>query len=280
MGILRESAQQVKKLLGTESENISLERLVIGIFFTGVKLSNGAGGMCFTPIKEIPEAVCCPSSVGRAFNPFEVKGMKAVDVLSSLSSREPMKKSAAIAVLNALSASCWDRGLNGGYSIRRKVDALDAVRMEQGKSVALVGAIVPALRTLKRRGGNWWVIEQDVRTLKGEELDHYVAAERSEEILRQADVLIITGVTLVNGTLEAILRSAKPEAEIAVVGPSAGLLPGPLFERGVRVVGGVWVQKPDPLLDALAARRFGVSFLGHACGPNRHRKAAGDVIQP
>ena len=261
MGILQESAQQVRELLGAESENISLERLVIGIFFTGVKLTNGAGGMCFTPIKEIPEAVCCPSSVGRAFNPFEVKNMKAVDVLSSLSSREPMKKSAAIATLNALSASCWARGLNSGYTIQRKVDALDAVRVEKGKSVALVGAIVPALRALKRRGGTWWVVEQDVRTLKGEELDHYVPAERSEEILRQADVLIITGVTLVNGTLEGILKSAKPEAEIAVVGPSAGLLPGPMFERGVRVVGGVWVQKPDTLLDALAAGGSGYHFL-------------------
>ncbi len=68
-----------------------------------------------------------------------------------------------------------------------------------------------------------------------------------------ADVLFITGVTLVNHTLEGILRVARPEAEIAVIGPTASFIPDILFDRGVRVVGGVWVKKPDKLLDVLAA---------------------------
>jgi len=43
-------------------ESITVERAVFGLFFSGVKLSTGHGGLCFTPVKEIPEAVCCPSS--------------------------------------------------------------------------------------------------------------------------------------------------------------------------------------------------------------------------
>lgn len=50
-------------------------------------------------------------------------------------------------------------------------------------------------------------------------------------------------------------------AEIAVIGPTAGLLPEPLFERGVRVVGGVWVKKPDALMDLLAAGGSGYHFF-------------------
>jgi uncharacterized protein (DUF4213/DUF364 family) len=53
-----------------------------------------------------------------------------------------------------------------------------------------------------------------------------------------ADVLIITGVTLVNHTLQPILAAARPDAEIAVIGPTASLLPDALFARGVRVVRG------------------------------------------
>jgi hypothetical protein len=34
-----------------------------------------------------------------------------------------------------------------------------------------------------------------------------------------------------------------------------------LFARGVRVVGGVWVKKPDELLDVLAARGSGYHFF-------------------
>jgi len=39
------------------------------------------------------------------------------------------------------------------------------------------------------------------------------------------------------------------------------MLPGALFERGVRVVGGVWVKKPGELLDVLAAGGSGYHFF-------------------
>ncbi len=73
--------------------------------------------------------------------------------------------------------------------------------------------------------------------------------------------MIVTGVTLVNHTLEKILQIARKDAEIAVIGPTASMLPDALFARGVRVVGGVWVKKPDELLDVLAAGGSGYHFF-------------------
>ena len=234
---------------------------MIGLFFTGVKLSNGQGGVCYTPIKEIPEAVCCPSSAGRIFNPGKPDPIKAQDLIHSFPFQEPIKNAVAIATLNALSTTCWTRGFLGSYEIKMNMDAQDAVRMPEGASVAVVGALVPTLRALKRRGGTWWVIEKDPKTLKEDEKAHYVSVEKSDEIIHRADTLIITGATLVTHTLEKILQSAAPEAEIAVMGPTAGFLPEPLFQRGVRVVGGVWVNKPDQLLDVLAAGGSGYHFF-------------------
>jgi uncharacterized protein (DUF4213/DUF364 family) len=141
------------------------------------------------------------------------------------------------------------------------MDAQDAVRMPPEKSVAVIGAFVPTLRALKRRGGTWWVIEQDPRTLREDEMSHFVPANDSESIIRTADVLNVTGVTLINHTLEPILGAAKAGAEIAVMGPTASLLPEPLFDRGVRIVGGVWAKKPDELLDVLAAGGSGYHFF-------------------
>lgn len=59
--ILRETIEHVATILGDELDTLTIERAVLGLFFSGVKLSDGHGGLCFTPIKEIPEAVCCPS---------------------------------------------------------------------------------------------------------------------------------------------------------------------------------------------------------------------------
>jgi uncharacterized protein (DUF4213/DUF364 family) len=76
-------------------------------------------------------------------------------------------------------------------------------------------------------------------------------------------VLLITGVTLLNHTLEDILRVAQQEAEIAVIGPTASMLPDAMFARGVRVVGGVRVKKPDELLDVLGAGGSGYHFFAN-----------------
>jgi len=261
MAILDDVAQLIEERLGEDIESLTIDRLVAGLFFTGVKLSDGAGGVCFTPVKEIPEAVCCPSSAGKIFNPGKVRGMKAAEAVSALSSPEPLKVAIAIATLNALSSIFWSREGKKRFDMKMNMDALDVVRMPEGTSVAVVGAIIPVLRALKARGGTWWVIEQDPRTLRQDEIQHFVPAERSEEIISRADVLIITGVTLINFTLERILEAARPGAEIAVMGPTASMLPEPLFERGVKVIGGVWVKRPDELLDVLAAGGSGYHFL-------------------
>jgi len=261
MAILQETAQLVKQKLGIDFEKLTVERIAVGLFFTGAKLSNGAGGVSYTPVKDIPQAVCCPSSAGRIFDPVKINGMKAAAVLAALPSDEPIKAAIAIATLNALSAICWERGLNDNYHIQMNTDAVDVVRMPAESSVAVIGAFVPILRKLKTRGGRWWVIEQDPQTLKSDEMDHFIPADRSDETIAAADVLIITGVTLVNHTLEPILKAARPDAEIAVVGPTASMLPDALFERGARVVGGVWVKKPDELLEVLAAGGSGYHFF-------------------
>jgi len=261
MAILQETAQLIKQKLGIDFEKLTVERIAVGLFFSGAKLSNGAGGVSYTPVKDIPQAVCCPSSAGRIFDPVKINGMKAAAVLAALSSDEPIKAAIAIATLNALSAICWERGLNDNYHIQMNTDAVDVVRMPAESSVAVIGAFVPILRKLKTRGGRWWVIEQDPQTLKSDEMDHFIPADRSDETIAAADVLIITGVTLVNHTLEPILKAARPDAEIAVVGPTASMLPDALFERGARVVGGVWVKKPDELLEVLAAGGSGYHFF-------------------
>lgn len=209
----------------------------------------------------IPKAVCCPSSAGRIFNPEQINGLPVKEMIAGLSSAEPIKTAVGIAALNTLSASCWQKGVTGDYTITKNRDAQDAVRMPVEKSVAVVGAFIPTLQALKARGGSWWVIEQEPETLKEDEMPHFVPANQSYDVISRADVLIITGETLINNTLGDILAASKQNAEIAVMGPTASSLPEPLFERGVRVVGGVQVTNPDKLLEILSAGGAGYHFF-------------------
>ncbi|QDX80351.1 Fis family transcriptional regulator [Denitratisoma sp. DHT3] len=260
--LLAELHATVVDRLGPEAEALTLERAVLGIFFTGVKLSNGAGGLCATPIKNVPEAVCCPSSAKAMPTPGKIAGRKVLSVLDDLYRPQDLRRGLAIATLNALAESLWLRdGPPAGIDLRFG-DAFEALPLSPGQRVALVGAFPPYMRELRRREQPFNVLELDPATLKPEELPYYVPAERAPEVIPGADVFITTGTTLINGTLDGLLGLLRPGAEAAVIGPTATLVPEPYARRGVTVVGGTRVTAPDELLELLAEGGSGYHFFG------------------
>jgi uncharacterized protein (DUF4213/DUF364 family) len=142
------------------------------------------------------------------------------------------------------------------------LDPIDALCLPKGAFVVVVGALVPYLSLLKKRGEPFCVLEKDPATLKRDELQFYAPAERAADMIPRADILIATGTTLINGTLEGLLALARPGAEIVVVGPTASMLPEAFFRRGVRIVGGVRVNDADALLDVLSEGGSGYHFFG------------------
>lgn len=61
----------------------------------------------------------------------------------------------------------------------------------------------------------------------------YDDGANAQELLEAADVLCLSASTLCNRSLEALLPSAREGRVIILEGPSGGVLPGPLFDRGV-----------------------------------------------
>lgn len=58
-------------------------------------------------------------------------------------------------------------------------------------------------------------------------------ASKSEEILSEADVAVITGETLVNGTLDEILQFSENARTRIIYGPTSSFYPKILFESGI-----------------------------------------------
>ena len=107
-------------------------------------------------------------------------------------------------------------------------------------------------------------VEQDPATLKPDELPFFRAADQADSVVPTADVLLITGTTLINDTLEQLLALAKPTARVTMVGPTVSLLPDPLLRRGVSILGSVRIVAPDAFLDLLAEGGSGYHFLGRS----------------
>jgi uncharacterized protein (DUF4213/DUF364 family) len=109
----------------------------------------------------------------------------------------------------------------------------------QGKRVAVVGSF-PFVPKLREEVGELWVLER--HPSEGELL-----AEEASSIIPQADVVAITGTSLINHTLDDLLALCRPESSVMVLGPSTPLSPL-LFDYGVDVVSGTVVVDTDLVL--------------------------------
>lgn len=262
--ILNETIAGVTDILGAELDGIAVERAVIGLFFTGVKLSTGHAGACATPIKTIPEAVCCPSSAMAMPFPGKLQGRPARELMREAFSGHGIRRAVGIATLNALAERCWEVRPHPLVELRRGVDAFDANEFRPGDQTIVVGAFVPFLKELKRRRQPYLVLEQDPATLKADELPFFRPAEMAREIVPQADILLITGTTLLNDTLEDLLSWARPDARVTMVGPTVGLFPDAFLRRGADILGSVRITEPDAFLDLLAEGGSGYHFFGRS----------------
>jgi uncharacterized protein (DUF4213/DUF364 family) len=112
-----------------------------------------------------------------------------------------------------------------------------------GKRVALVGHF-PFIPRLRERVGTLSVLELEPR---GEDLP----AEAASSVIPRADVVAITGTTLINHTFNELMTLCRPEALVLVLGPSTPLSPI-LFDYGVHLLSGSVVEDVEAVLRAVS----------------------------
>lgn len=108
-----------------------------------------------------------------------------------------------------------------------------------GKNIALIGHF-PFVPRIRKRARHLWVLEH--RPHKDDLL-----AEKAPEIVPQADLLAITGTTLINHTFSQLMALRKPDATVLVLGPSTPLSPT-LFEHGVHLLAGSIVEDIEAVM--------------------------------
>jgi uncharacterized protein (DUF4213/DUF364 family) len=108
-----------------------------------------------------------------------------------------------------------------------------------GRQVAVVGHF-PFIPHLREVVGELWVLEQRPRP-------DDLPAEAAAKVIPQADVVAITGTSLINHTFEGLVRLCRPEAFVLVLGPSTPLSPL-LFHYGVHALSGTVVDDVETVL--------------------------------
>jgi uncharacterized protein (DUF4213/DUF364 family) len=168
---------------------------------------------------------------GRVRDVGRLRGKPALELVEYARSDNLLEASIGMATINSLididETRCSDE------------NAFDILtKRGRGKNIAIVGHF-PWIPMLKDIAGKLWVIEQKPR---GEDLP----AEAAEEILPQADVVGLTGTSLINHTFPSLMKLCKNKF-VVMVGPTSPLSPV-LFDYGVDVISGVKVVQPQRML--------------------------------
>ena len=240
--------------------NITPKEIRIGVFYTGVVLSSGHAGMSYTPVQEIPEAVCCPRSHAKMPAAGELLNKQITELMDYALDDNVLKAAVGMATLNALSAALLADD-TCRYKPSAYGNALELIDITGNDTVAMVGAFTPFIKKISEITEKLFVIEKNPRVVGKDDTFKIESADRLEEIIPQANILIITGVTLINHTLGPILDLAKHADEIVVVGPTASIYPEPLFKRGVTVMGGVRITDADKMIHLIGEAGSGYDFF-------------------
>jgi len=232
----------------------------IGVFYTGVVLSSGHAGMSYTPVQEIPEAVCCPRSHAKMPAAGELLNFRITELMDYALDDNALKAAVGMAAINALSAILFEDE-SCKYKPSAFGNALDMVKITNEDTVAMVGAFPPFIKKIQEITKDLFVIEKNPKIVGKGDMIEIEPEVRLKEIIPQANILVITGVTLVNHTLGPILDLAEKANEIIVVGPTASVYPEPLFERGVTVLGGVRISDATRMIHLIGEAGSGYDFF-------------------
>jgi uncharacterized protein (DUF4213/DUF364 family) len=265
MSVIAETIDIIIEKSPTPLEEIWIDDLVIGIFFTGVKLSTGHAGVAFTPIGEIPEAVCCPTTAARMPQAGELEGTPISEIIKYSLDPNVVKSAIGVASLNAVSQLILESANGKEYEMIRDRDGFNLLSIQPHETVSLIGAFGPYIRRLKMMGNPFFIIEKNSQTLRLDEMKHFKPESEMRDALEKSGVAILTGTSIVNHSIDQILSLLRNGIRTAIIGPTASMIPDAFFKRGVHVMAGIEIQKPDTMIKILKQGGSGYHLMKE-CG--------------
>lgn len=237
----------VEHILQLVTENVAgiteltVKKACIGLGYTGVTLDSGHAGLCHTLSHEMP-AYCCQVNQRAG----KIGGSKAVDIANMARSWDINESILGFATLNALSQKFFDE-VKPTFDIRSS-NFVNELKVKSSDIVVMVGNLHPFIKQIREQAKELFIIERSP-LLRDEGTFPDTAAE---DLLPQADVVVATGSSLANGTIDRILELSDNVREFGLVGPSASVIPNPLFDRGVTAIGGVKILDGDKMIQIIA----------------------------
>jgi uncharacterized protein (DUF4213/DUF364 family) len=222
----------IDRLLESVSYDAPVKQIVVGAFWTAVVLDTDPPRCGLASTLRAETGGPWPPVV-KAGGLLERSGQALAELLRS---DRILEASIGMAAFNAL--------LEGDETAMTEANAGEIIlERGAGKRVVIIGHF-PFIEQVREAAAECWVLELRPGP---EELP----ASQAPEVLPQADVVALTGTSLLNHTFDDLCALCRPDAFVLTLGPSVPLTPV-LFELGVDALSGTRVDDPDHVLKSVS----------------------------
>ena len=267
--ILDETYDVLRTKYKTDVNDLVILDVRIGVFLTAVLLSDGSTGIASTSSDALSNPYIKERDFGN-FSPSKIKDQKVIDLFNK-SSNLKIIDTLKVAVLNAVSSQIISKN---HYKIVEETDPIDLIDITPPKTISIVGAFQSYIKKVAATKNKLYVLELDENALNDDQKQFYVPADKYREILPLSDIIIITGLTLVNNTIDDLLAAISPASKVIVTGPSSSIIPDILFKKGVHIVGGTRITNADLLFKVVCEAGTGFHLFKYCaekyCVVNEH----------
>jgi hypothetical protein len=188
------------------AEGLRLKRVCLGLGYAAVAVSDGGLGVANTWMDA--------SGSCRLVDPdAELEDCPASELLEGIRSEEPLMRSLALALINALNShNAMEMPLDEGNTL-----LFSRLGLGAGSRVCMVGYIPPLVNRLHQAGAEVEVLDQ------GKGLGNRNRFE--EKLASWANRALISATSILNRSLEDLLACAGNQVQSALLGPSTPLIP-------------------------------------------------------
>jgi len=238
--IIEQTYNLLKRKYGSGFKKLTISEVMIGLHLTAVRLSDNSIGTSTNISDTLPFCTKNNRDFGD-FTPLRIKGQKVTDLLDTPKNSSTIS-SLKTAVLNAVSSTIIS---SGSYRIVENCDPIQLLDLGTNKTITIVGAFQSYILKISQTANKLYILELDENTIAAEHRKSFIPADEYRKVLQVSDIVIITGQTIVNKTIDDLLSAVSPKAKVAVTGPSSGIIPDILFENRVSIVGTMRITKPE-----------------------------------
>ncbi|MFX0141263.1 MAG: Rossmann-like domain-containing protein [Candidatus Hodarchaeota archaeon] len=218
---------------------LKVKQVVLGLIYSGVRLVNDQIGISHSLVNYYSPD-CFFNNKWDDLTSYPLP--KLIDFCES---DRIIDRVVGISAINAYSQHLFEEN---SFEFDFKNEVLDKLNLHKTDKVGMVGLFKPLVPRIIPKVKQLFIVESDP-----EKLGTYQGVEviSDPSTLEKVDVVIITGTTLINNTIDNLLRFTS-SARIAVIGPTMGMLPDPLFKAGVDIIGGMKFINVDKVIKAIS----------------------------